>query len=87
MALTKKMTALIDIERAVGGSDGDGIAALADHDPLLIGEARTRALADLMRRYAALGGDDAALAPGAGVTLEQLEALGEARSDAINIGE
>ncbi|MBY6205657.1 cytochrome c3 family protein [Halomonas denitrificans] len=79
--------ALIEIEQATGEPAGDGLAALAEHDPLLIGEARTRALADLMRRYDALDGSDAALPPGAGVTLEQLQALGEARSDAINIGE
>lgn len=66
----------------------DAAAELADgFDPLLLGEARTVALAELMARYRALEAGGAPLPPGAGVEVEALRALGEARSEAINIGE
>lgn len=76
--------------RALGqidGAMGSSSAALAEYDPLLIGEAREQGLAELMIRYQDLLDAAEPLSPGAGLTVDQLRALGEARSEAINIGE
>jgi hypothetical protein len=77
--------ALMQVERAAG--QGDAADWTGRFDPLLLGEDRTRALAELMQRYADLGGGQDSLDPGAGVGVDELRALGRARSEAINIGE
>jgi hypothetical protein len=77
--------ALMEVERAAG--QGDAADWTGRFDPLLLGEDRTRALAELMQRYADLGGGQDSLDPGAGVGVDELRALGRARSEAINIGE
>jgi len=77
--------ALMQVERAAGQT---GAADWTGRfDPLLLGDDRTRALSELMQRYAALNDGDLSLDPGAGVSVDQLRTLGRARSEAINIGE
>jgi hypothetical protein len=77
--------ALMQVETAAAATPA--IEWVEAFDPLLLGGERTRALAMLMQRYAALVERAEALAPGAGIDVEQLRAVGRARSEAINIGE
>lgn len=77
--------ALGQIEQ-VSGRDAAG-EAVEGFDPLLLAADRERALGRLMARYRALEIDTRPRALPDALTIEALRAIGERRSEAINIGE